>query len=344
VEEDLVEPPAALCPGVARPSAWRGEAGPGRITLRISVTDRCELRCIHCTPAEGVERLAPAQVLRSEDILRFVRLIKAHFRITKVHLTGGEPLDRPDIIRLVGLLAAEGIEDLAMTTSGQSLAELATDLKHAGLQRINVSLFSLEPRRFRQLTGGGELGRTLKGINAALDAGLAPVKCNTPVLRGMNDQEVAALARWGIARGVQVRFIELMPIGPAAKRHRDWFVSSEESLALLRDHFDMEPLPPVPGSSCREFRIMDAGLMGVVGVISSCTKPFCAGCRRLRLTAGGELVGCLARNSRSSVHALLQADGPLDEREVLSRVRAVMQQKRTHHAFVDNHLMVRTGG
>jgi cyclic pyranopterin phosphate synthase len=315
-----------------------------RIALRISVTDRCESRCIHCTPAEGVERLDIAQVLGGEDILRFVRLIKAHYRLTKVHLTGGEPLDRPDIVRLVGLLAGEGIEDLAMTTSGQSLAELATDLKRAGLQRINVSLISLEPRRFSQLTGGGQLGRTLKGIDAALDAGLAPIKCNTPVLRGMNDQEVAALARWGIERGVQVRFIELMPIGPAAKRHRDWFVSSAESLALLREHFAVEPLPPVPESSCRTFQISDGGRTGTVGFISSCTKPFCAGCRRLRLTAGGELVGCLARNSRTSAGALLQADGPLDEGEVLARVRAVMQQKRTTHGFVDNHLMVRTGG
>jgi len=284
------------------------------------------------------------RVLRSEDVLRFVRLIKARFHLAKVHLTGGEPLDRPDIVRLAGLLADEGLEDLAMTTSGQSLAAMAADLRRAGLERINVSLFSLDPRRYSELTGGGELGRTLRGIDAAMDAGLAPLKCNTPVLRGMNDQEVVALARWGLDRGIEVRFIELMPIGPAAKRHRDWFVSSEETLALLRGAFDLAPLPPVPGSSCREFRFAEAGRTGAVGVISSCTKPFCAGCRRLRLTAGGELIGCLARNSRTSAAALLQTDGPLDEKAVLSKVRAVMREKRVAHGFIDNHLMVRTGG
>jgi GTP 3',8-cyclase len=335
VEEDLVESPAALC---------TDQAEHGQIALRISVTDRCRLRCIHCTPAEGVEPLASAQVLPSDAILRFVRLLKAHFRLAKVHLTGGEPLERPDLIRLVGLLADEGIEDLAMTTSGQSLANLAADLKLAGLQRVNVSLLSLDPRRFSQLTGGGELARTLQGIDAALDAGLAPVKCNTPVLRGLNDQEVVALARWGVDRGIEVRFIELMPIGPAARRHRDWFVPSEESLALLRGAFDLEPLPRVPGSSSRRFQARDTARTGVVGVISSCTHPFCAGCRRLRLTAGGELVGCLALNSRLSAGAILRADGLLDEDEVLARVRAVMRQKRSAPGFVDDHLMVRTGG
>ena len=315
------------------------ESGP--LSLRVSVTDRCRLRCVHCTPAEGVERFTPGDVLSYEEIVRFVRLIRDRVGLTKVHVTGGEPLARHGIAKLVGMLATEAIVDLAMTTSGQGLMRLAGDLKRAGLRRVNVSLLTLESNAYRELTGGGVLWRTLEGIAAALTAGLAPVKCNVPVLRGINDGEVVRLAEWGAAIGVEVRFIELMPIGPAAARHADWFVPAEEILARLRASMTLNALPRRRGGSCREFRV---GSGGTVGIIAPCSEPFCGDCRRLRLTATGDLVGCLARNSRASVRPLLRAPGPLDEDAILARVHDVMGRKRAGHAFAGDLCMVRTGG
>jgi cyclic pyranopterin phosphate synthase len=243
------------------------------------------------------------------------------------------------------MLAGEGLEDLAMTTNGQALRELAAELERAGLRRVNVSLNTLDPRTFREIAGGGELDRTLGGIDAALAAGLAPVKCNVTVLRGINDHEAVDLALWGIGRGVQVRFIELMPVGPAARRHRDWFVPAEEVLARLRARFDLQPRPRPKGGSCQGYRVADAaGDTGTVGIISSYTQPFCADCSRLRLTASGELVGCLARDSRVSVRPLLRAEGPFDEPAVLAKVKAVMKRKRAGHAFAGKRCMAKTGG
>ena len=315
------------------------------LSLRVSVTDRCRFRCVFCTPAEGVKRFRFAEILRYEEIARFVALLMAHFRLAKVHLTGGEPLDRPEVVKLVRMLAGLGVEDLALTTNGQRLREFAGDLKGAGLRRVNVSLNTLQAETFRGLTGGGELQRTLDGLEAALSAGLAPVKCNATVLRGINDGEVVDLVRFGAARGVETRFIELMPIGPAAKRHADWFVSSDEVLERLRGRFDLRPLPRRRGSSTQEYEVADAGgNTGLVGVISSYTRPFCGDCRRLRLTASGQLVGCLARDSRVDVLPLLRAAGPLDEAALLAKVRAVMRLKRTHHAFSNAQSMVQTGG
>ena len=315
------------------------------ISLRVSVTDRCELRCVHCTPAEGVERFAPGDVLSYEEIVRLVRAIATRFRLIKIHITGGEPLERRDLVTLVAMLAAEGAGDLALTTNGQRLCGLAPDLKRAGLRRVNVSLLTLDPETFSRTTCGGALARTLDGIDAAIDAGLSPVKCNTTVLRGINDHEAADLAAYGIARGAAVRFIEVMPIGPAARRHREWFVPSEETLGRLRTRFNIEPLPHRPGSSAEEYRIADAaGNSGVVGAISPCTRPFCGECRRLRVTAGGELVGCLARPSRASVLALLRTGGPADAAAILTAAADVMRLKRGDGAFAGEFRMVRTGG
>jgi len=315
------------------------------LALRVSVTDRCGLRCLHCMPAEGVERFEPSQILRYEEIARFVRLMAAHWRLTKVHVTGGEPLERRDIVECIRMLAAEDVGDLAMTTNGQRLAALAAPLKRAGLARANVSLLSLRPRTFREATGGGDLGPTLEGIGAACRAGLAPVKCNVVVLRGINDGEVSDLAQFGIARGLEVRFIELMPLGPAAGRHREWFVSSDEVLGRLRDRFRLQALGRPPRSSTRLYRATDAdGNSGRIGVIPSWTQPFCADCNRLRLTAGGELVGCLARRSRTSLLALLRTGDELDESRILAKVRAVMGRKRVRRAFSRHRYMVKTGG
>jgi len=318
---------------------------PGPISLRVSVTDRCQFRCLYCTPAEGVERFTFANTLRYEEILRFVRLIMSRVGLTKVHITGGEPLGRPGIAKLVAMLVGEGVADLAITTNGQRLGELAAELKQAGLKRVNVSLDTLQLETFGRLSGGGRLARTLAGIDAALAAAFGQVKLNTTVIRGINDHEVTNIAQFGIKRGAQARFIELMPLGPAAARHQDWFVSSSEVLDRLCDRFDLQPLPRRPGSSAREYRAADAtGNTGIVGLISPCSQPFCADCRRLRLTAAGELLGCLARGNGQDILPLLRTKGQLDEARILEKTSLVMAQKGCHCGFTSNRNMLKVGG
>lgn len=318
---------------------------PRPIALRVSVTDRCSLRCLHCTPAEGVERFEYARTLRYEEIVPFVRLIGRAFGLAKVHVTGGEPLERRGIVTLVEMLAGEGIGDLAMTTNGQHLAPLAGDLKRAGLKRVNVSLNGVTPRSFRQWAGGGELSRTLEGIDAAIGAGLDPVKINMTTVRGVNDGEVADLAQLALDRGVEARFIELMPLGPAARRHAERFVPAEEVLLRLRRRFELAPLGRRPGSSSTPYRAVDRrGRAGVISVIPSCTAPFCGDCNRLRLTASGVLLGCLAQGGGEDILPLLRGRRALDEPAVLRAVRDVLSRKRTTGGFSRRECMVQIGG
>jgi GTP 3',8-cyclase len=318
---------------------------PGPLSLRVSVTDRCRFGCLYCTPAEGVERFAPADILRYEEIVRLVRLVKSHRGLAKVHLTGGEPLDRRQVVRLVAMLAAEGIADLAMTTNAQRLNELAGDLRRAGLARLNISLNSLRPDVFRRISSGGELARTIEGLDAARRAGFTTIKFNMTVIRGLNDGEVADIAQFGLDHGAEVRFIELMPLGPATVNHEACLVPAAEILDNLRRRFDLLELPRRPASSSRPYRATDAaGRTGVVGVIASCTAPFCADCNRLRLTANGDLVGCLAGNSRVGILDLLRTDGPLDEMQILEKIATVMARKRVHGGFSSEACMVQVGG
>jgi cyclic pyranopterin phosphate synthase len=283
--------------------------------------------------------------LRYEEIMLFVRLLQRTAGLAEVHVTGGEPLERRGILTLVEMLAGAGIEDLAMTTNGQHLARLAGELKRAGLRRINISLHGLTPRSFRELTGGGDLSRTLEGIDAALAAGLAPVKLNTTVVRGANDGQIADIAQLALGRGMEARFIELMPLGPAAERHEELFVSSEEVLHHLRQRFSLRPLARGPGSSSRRYQVVGPqGTTGTVGVISPCTRPFCGDCNRLRLTASGVLLGCLAQGGGEDILPLLRNAPPLDGPHILQQVREVMSRKRTGCGFARRTSMVQIGG
>jgi cyclic pyranopterin phosphate synthase len=261
-------------------------------------------------PAEGVQKLPRGQMLSFEEIVGFVRALRRRLCVSKVRITGGEPLVRAGVVELVRMLAAEGLDDLALTTNGQLLAEAAGDLRRAGLRRVNVSLDSLDAATFLRLTRGGELGRTVEGIEAALDAGLLPVKVNTVVLRGWNDQEPAALARFALGRGCPIRFLELMPIGLAGPLFEGLFVPEAEVGERLAQSFRLEPLGRRRGETSRDFRAADAqGISGVIGFISPCTHPFCGDCNRLRLTSTGGLMGCLARAEAVDVRPLLQGGG-----------------------------------
>lgn len=318
---------------------------PQPVSLRLSVTDRCDLRCIYCLPPDGATLAAHDDVLRLEEIVEFVGIVQRRFGLTKVHLTGGEPLVRRGVVDLVRMLADADAPDLAMTTNGLNLREMALPLRQAGLGRINVSLDSLQAETYRTLTRGGDLGRVLDGIAAAGLVGFEPVKFNTVVLRGINDREVVSIARFGMERGCAVRFLELMPIGVAQAGYEDRFVSSAEVRAQMASAFELRALPPVPGGSSRNYRAIDAdGRQGVIGFISPCTEPFCAGCRRLRLTATGRLLGCLAQAEGPQVRLLLPTRTPEDEERLVEAVEQALRLKRSARRFDGQRLMGRVGG
>jgi len=314
------------------------------LSLRISVTDRCQLRCVYCMPPTGVPKAHHDDILTFEEIVRFVRALRSRFRLDKVRITGGEPLIRPGIVDLVAMLAAEGIDDLALTTNGQQLAEMAGDLKRAGLRRVNISLDSLDEGSFAALTRGGRLHSTLNGIEAAVRAGLTPVKLNTVVLRDYNDTVVADIARFGLAAGCQVRFLELMPIGCAADAP-DLFVPVDEVRSRLEPHFSLEPLAHERSSSSRNFRASDAyGRRGTIGFIPSRTEPFCEGCRRIRLTSTGRIVSCLALGEGPNVQALLGRSDPAAGRELADIVATELAGKCARTAFRTHRPMAAVGG
>ena len=319
------------------------EANP--VSLRISVTDRCQYRCVYCTPAAGVKLFDRSRILRYEQIVAFVRILRRHVGLSKVHLTGGEPLVRRDICRLVEMLADEGVGDLAMTTNGFLLAELAGDLKRAGLMRVNVSLDSLRPGTFRRITRGGDLERTLRGIEAAGRSDLSPIKLNTTLLGGINDDEVVPLTRFALGEGLSLRFIELMPMGPAVEDYERRFVPARQVRVRLAEHFDVSPMPRERGSSARWFAVCDdAGRSGRVGLISPCSEPFCADCNRLRLTACGELVGCLAMTGGRDISPLLPVAGEADADAILAEVQTALAQKRAGRRFPTDRPMAQIGG
>ncbi|NMB75350.1 MAG: GTP 3',8-cyclase MoaA [Myxococcales bacterium] len=316
-----------------------------RVTLRLSVTDRCQLRCRYCMPLEGVPRVSHHDVLRFEEILRVVTLLRERFGLYKVRLTGGEPLLRSGITELARALASMGEMELALTTNGQLLSDLAEPLRRAGLTRINVSLDSLDPARYRELTRGGSLERTIAGIEAARAAGFAPIKLNTVVLRGVNLCEVGRIATFALERGLQPRFLELMPIGCARGFFERDFVSSEEVHRELEKDFTLAELPVNPASSSREFTIEGSGrLHGMVGFISSESRPFCAGCDRLRLTSTGTLIGCLARGDGCDLRKYLRLGDRDADEELAQAVHQVLAAKRPRGEFTRADLMPLLGG
>ncbi len=275
--------------------------------LRVSVTDRCNLRCTYCM-AEDVQFLDRRELLTFEEIAQFIR-VAAPLGIDKVRLTGGEPLMRRDLPRLVRMIAAiPGIRDIGLTTNGLLLAENAQALFDAGLRRINVSLDTLRPDRFRELTRRDGLQRVVDGILAAKRVGFEPVKVNAVSIRGVTEEEVVPLARFAREHGLGLRFIEYMPIG-ADRWEREKVYFAHEILEQLERH--VGPLLPAedydPSAPAMDFRYLDGG--GRIGLIASVSRPFCHRCNRLRLTADGKLRYCLFALAESDVRALLRGGG-----------------------------------
>jgi len=339
--------------------ALRDRMGRHITTLRVSVIDRCNLRCVYCMPAGGVPLSPRTALLRFEEIAEVVAAA-ADLGVTRVKLTGGEPLLRRDIHRLVAMLAAiDGIDDLSLTTNGTLLSGLARPLRAAGLHRVTVSLDTLRPDRFRRITGGiapsdegppkatppapasEPLERVLAGIEAARCAGLAPIKVNVVALRGVNDDEFLDFARLTLDRPIEVRFIELMRIGHRARADAAWFLPMAEVRDRLRA---LGRLLPVR-SSKREgpaVRFRFAGARGTVGFIAPITEPFCHRCNRLRLTSHGVLRACLLAGGEVGLKAALR---PRPDRAALrAALREAVRLKPAHHAGAGTTPMSLIGG
>lgn len=302
--------------------------------LRISLTDRCSLRCTYCMPAEGVPWLPGPTMLTTGELLRIAQ-VAVQLGITEVRLTGGEPLLRPDAVEVVrGLTSLQGPAgppEVSLTTNALRLPALARPLRDAGLSRVNISLDTLDPERFRALTRRDRLPATLAGIAAADAVGLAPIKLNAVVMRGVNEDDVVPLVRYAIEHGYQMRFIEQMPLDPGHTWDRRAMVTQAEILERLTAAFDLAPVPG-RGSAPAELWTVDGG-PGTVGVIASVTAPFCGTCDRVRLTADGQLRACLFARTETDLRTLVREGA--DDAALAAAFRACLAAKRPGHDIDD---------
>jgi cyclic pyranopterin phosphate synthase len=284
--------------------------------LRISVTDRCNFRCTYCMPEEGLKWLDKAEVLSFEEIVRVSRVLVERFGINSLRLTGGEPTVRAHLPRLIDQLATLRLEDgskpnIALTTNGATLRNIAGELRAAGLDRINVSLDSLRADRFLAMTRRDELDNVLAGIAEASNAGFEIVKVNTVVERGANEDEILDMARYGRDNGVQVRFIEFMPLDASNIWERNKVVTQDEIVSVISSEFPLEIVPARGAAPADRWRYLDG--KGTVGVIPSVSKPFCADCDRVRLTSDGQFRTCLFATDEFDLRTLLRNGGTDDE-------------------------------
>lgn len=303
--------------------------------LRISLTDRCNMRCVYCMPAMGMQFAPKPELLTNDELLLVVRAAAAAgFR--KLRLTGGEPTLRRDIVDLIGAMKAiPGIEHIAMTTNALRLRKLAAPLKAAGLDRVNISIDSLDAQKFRTMTRGGNLDEVWAGINTAVEVGLKPIKLNAVIVRGMNDDEVVDLARLTLEHPWEFRFIEVMPLTGVAGLANEGVISSAELIERLVGVFGpLEELGQASSDPARRYRI--PGARGKLGFISSVTDPFCSTCNRMRLTADGRLHLCLLRDDEVDLRAAIRSGASHDEIEQI--VRHAVAIKPWGHGLPDGIL------
>ncbi|HQR25662.1 MAG TPA: GTP 3',8-cyclase MoaA [Nocardioides sp.] len=307
----------------------------GRVAtdLRVSLTDRCNLRCSYCMPPEGLEWLPDETVLTDDEVVRLVGIGVRLLGIREVRFTGGEPLVRrglPGIIR--GVREAGPDLQLSLTTNALGLSRVAGTLAQAGLDRVNVSLDSLRPETFAQIARRQRLEDVLEGLAAARAADLGPIKVNAVLLRGVNDDQGPELLRWAIAEGYQLRFIEQMPLDAQHRWRRTEMIVAAEILAALEREFTLTPAREPRGSAPAELFLVDGG-PATVGVIASVTRPFCGDCDRVRLTADGQVRNCLFAREESDLRTALRA-GASDE-QIADRWVVAMRGKRAGHGIDD---------
>ncbi|MSP62575.1 MAG: GTP 3',8-cyclase MoaA [Myxococcales bacterium] len=301
--------------------------------LRVSITDRCNYRCTYCMPEEGVALVPRPEVLTLEEVARIVGLL-ARVGVRRVRLTGGEPTVRHGLIDLIERLHALDLDDLALSTNGHTLAEIAPLLRRAGLTRLNVSVDSLDPEKFKQITRRGDFARVQAGVEAARDAGFRATKINAVALAGWNDDELPAIAAWAWERDAIPRFIEWMPMGGGSLFAPGGFLPAAQIRARLAAVFG--PLLPddgagLPGVGPARYLRLASDETRRVGVISAVTEPFCDTCNRVRLSSTGQLHTCLARDETIDLRAPLR--GGLSDEEILACVREGVAGKAEGHAF-----------
>lgn len=305
----------------------------GRVhrNLRISVTDRCNIRCFYCMPNENIRFKPRAEILSFEEIERVVRLL-APLGVHKLRLTGGEPLVRQELPKLIAALSCiPGIDDLAMTTNGLLLENQAADLKRAGLDRLNISLDGLSEQTFRAIARREGLDRVLRGIFAARDAGFTNTRLNAVAIRGITEAEVIPLGRFAREHGMEMRFIEFMPLDAEGNWEHETVLSGEEIREQLEAEFGpLDPLPVTNRSQpATDYMFRDG--VGRIGFINPVTQPFCQNCDRLRLTADGKVRNCLFSLEEWDIRALLR-NGASDE-EIVAAIRASIQAKKPGHGI-----------
>ena len=313
----------------------------GRVAtdLRVSLTDRCNLRCTYCMPAEGLAWMPRQEQLTDAEVSRLVRIAVEQLGVTEVRFTGGEPLIRPGLLGIVAAAATlEPRPRLSVTTNGIGLEKLAAPLRDAGLDRVNVSLDTLDAVRFQRLTLRDRFDDVLAGLRGAAAAGLTPVKINTVLMRSVNDDEAPGLLRFALEHGYESRFIEQMPLDAQHRWDRASMVTADEILASLKSAFTLLPDPVARGAAPAETWLVDgwtdlAGEPARVGVIGSVTRPFCGDCDRTRLTADGQVRNCLFATEESDLRGAMRAGASDDE--IAARWRTAMWGKRAGHGIDD---------
>ncbi|HET7690543.1 MAG TPA: GTP 3',8-cyclase MoaA [Nocardioidaceae bacterium] len=309
--------------------------GFGRVAtdLRVSLTDRCNLRCSYCMPPEGLDWLPDDTVLTDDEVVHLIDIAVRLLGVREVRFTGGEPLVRRGLVDIVGRTASlDPRPEISLTTNGLGLQRLAPALVSAGLDRVNVSLDTIRPETFSEITRRDRLDDVVSGLAAAAEAGLGPVKVNAVLLRGVNDDQAPELLRWCIERGYQLRFIEQMPLDAQHGWRRDTMVTADETFERLSEHFTLEPAEEPRGSAPAELFTVDAG-PATVGVIASVTRPFCGDCDRVRLTADGQVRNCLFAREESDLRTALRSGA--SDAELADRWRIAMAGKRPGHGIDD---------
>lgn len=302
--------------------------------LRVSLTDRCNFRCFYCLP-HGEPPIAPKEQMLSYEEIEFLGEIFVSLGIEKIRLTGGEPMMRRDIETIIAKLNTlkPRLQDLALTTNGYFLADRAQALKAAGLDRVTVSLDSLQPEKFKQTTGVDVLGRVLEGIKSAQRAGLSPVKVNAVIVRGHNDTEVADFAQFAREQDLQMRFIEFMPLDSGHDWAREDVVSGREIYRLINERFPLTPVAVERGSeTSARYRFSD-GARGEIGIIAPVTQPFCGACSRIRLTADGQIRTCLFSTVEHSLRDVLRSGAT--RTEIIDYIESVVMKKEPRHYIND---------
>lgn len=296
--------------------------------MRISITDLCNLRCLYCMPEEGICKRSHKDMLTFEEIIKVVE-VAAELGIEKIRITGGEPLVKKGILEFIEKLSQiQGIKDIAMTTNGILLKEYAKDLKKAGLKRVNISIDSLKPERYKEITRGGDIYKVFDGIQEAIKAGMSPIKLNTVVIGGYNEDEVVDFANLTKEDNIEVRFIELMPIGQAGNWAKEKFVSND---AIKEKIGNLIPLPHQPSSPAQYYKL--PGGRGKIGFINPISHLFCGECNRIRMTSDGKLKPCLHSNQEIDI---LDAVRNHPEELKIALQKAILAKPQQHHLYTED--------